>query len=341
MTGLTAYSKIAQKRLGYCAAQLELTSHCFQNCPSCFARRLDPNATWPLEDLKELFLELAAMPTFEQLTLTGGDPQAYPFFDAIIQFWNAEKMKFRLVVSTALMRNPKGTELKNVTSIRLSLDGITCETYRKTRGVDRDPYEALAWADGLGIPYTVFTCLSMTNKHEILEIADGLSYFEQRHSDRLVHWSVAPMIGTSTTEREEILQAYQGLEQHLLERTPLFTTSIDTKRLRNFYTQRDTAADSVDAIPCWASYASCHIKANGAVFPCCLIGGEACVTRSEFRIGDALEESLVAIYERYTTPATPCYSLQNYWACRQCCQIKQHSFNAETEAVKNYKFAMP
>jgi len=350
MSELLAYAKLALHRRGYVSAQIELTSRCFQRCLSCFAKDADNKADWSLSDAKRLFNELATLPSFEHLTLTGGDPQAYAYLEDLLYHWDVVLGRpFRISMSTALMVIPSPLTAR-LGMVRLSLDALSPEVYKLCRGVERDPKELVNLLVGIGCPCSALTCLSINNLDEMLPLADYLVDQALRNPrfKNFKRWSVVPMLGATDEETEKLMEVYHSLECHMIKVRSIypslpFVSALGTNRLKDFYHHRKYAKD-YPKIPCWSSYISCHIKADMKVYPCCLIGGEATAFSKGAVIGDLAVESLTNVYTRWTNSAIerhPQMSMHDCARCREVCQIKQHSFNEEAEGVSNYLLSMP
>ncbi len=92
----------------------------------------------------------------------------------------------------------------------------------------------------------------------------------------------------------------------------------------------------VDNVHCWASRLGFHIKPNGDIYPCCLVGGEAIEIQKEFLMGNIFKEKLIDIYKRYQPTR---YGMKPI--CREVCQFKQLQINQAGEYARKIKLAIP
>ena len=95
-----------------------------------------------------------------------------------------------------------------------------------------------------------------------------------------------------------------------------------------------------DILPCVMNKASFHIKANGDLYPCCLVGGESIKTQEEYKIGNVfaacnskMEKHLRLLYERPSKVYTP--------LCKRLCQYKLFQLNLLGAMAKHTTIAIP
>ncbi|MFA7257613.1 MAG: radical SAM/SPASM domain-containing protein [Kiritimatiellales bacterium] len=349
MEKLKYYAKMAANRQGYVAAQLEVTSSCYQKCPMCTSWKDHASGSikgmLTLEQAVDIHNQLKAMPFFEHLSLTGGDPQAWPHLDAFIAIWVHDGKPYELQITTALIRPP--SEIwSELSTVRISFDGADADTYEAARGVRRqNPVQAIQWLEVLGIPYSVLTCLSSHNLEnaqshgrDLLWAIYGNLHANARH---LRKWIVLVELGASVEVSEVLMQYYmrfaKEIELHFkeLKKQP-FEISLAGENLqeRNEGIRQAAAKE----VRCWAGILGCHIKPNGDVYPCCLVGGEAIATCTGFLLGNVFDIPLQSIQKAYAE--NPIYGYRSE-VCREVCQFKQLRINQYGEEASRIRLAIP
>jgi radical SAM protein with 4Fe4S-binding SPASM domain len=92
-------------------------------------------------------------------------------------------------------------------------------------------------------------------------------------------------------------------------------------------------------VPCYIGASTFHIKSNGDLYPCCLVGGEAIGTRKEYKLGNVWGTSLEELWHQHSIPK------YNYAVdidfCRNNCFWKQLALNVETDKASKYCLSMP
>lgn len=335
---LLMYAKMAQRKAGYIAGQVELTSECSQHCIACDSWRSHVKGTIKgtlyTATILSLVKQLNAMPTFEHLSFTGGDPQdwhdpicSFIGFEDLLCAIKLEKPKFSLQVNTALIK-PVNVKVwnENLQRVRVSLDSIRRETYCRLRGDDRDPEEILERMEELAHPgLATMTCVSDGNIDEIPEI-------------------IARLNRMKNPPRKAMFLAVLGMEvnPYFWKKYELFK-KIEVNRIQLSF-QEDVMAvrefcDSPGAlqVPCYTGGITFHIKCNGDVYPCCLIGGEAVKTQEHMKIGNIIQGPLSKIQEEYEAR---CFYKKG-GPCSEVCQWKQLMINRIAHAAKDVILTMP
>lgn len=358
MSKLEYYAKLATNGIGYVAAQIEVTSRCFQQCPMCesWKEHLSDKSigAFELELMQELHEEFKNMQVFEHLSLTGGDPQAWPALDEFIRYWLEDGKPYQLQITTALMQAPSEL-LKEVSSIRLSLDAADPATYKNCRGVARpDPLVALEWLYQSGIEeFSVLTTLSEFNFPDedmveddgcptvLAELLHFLMDFEKRYGKvehrPLRKWMVLCELGNESVEvNARMRKGYAAFSKRIanLPEKPGFEISTTNDNICNL---REYIAEAKD-VRCWAGVLGCHIKCNGDVYPCCLVGGEAVETQEQFCIGNLRDSTLAGLQSEYAANPIKGYAGT---ICPKICQYKQFTLNTIAEQASSVRLALP
>ena len=341
---LAMYAKLGTRnsQTGYVAGQLELTGRCMQRCPMCHSWREHNNAPCPEADvnmLETLWHELNSMPFFEHLTLTGGDPQCYPGLEVLARL----PRDFRLQITTAMMKPPERW-YGNFDAIRLSLDAIDPEIYEEIRGVRRDPLEPLLWCNALNLPFSTFTVVSNHNAQHLPNILRALAVYRPRKATFFL------IIGEP--HDEALIAAYQAATAYAQRYCSSLTTSfsenpIEIEAILNqperFEHIRSKQVPllpaTLGAVECAASVLGFHMKADGTVFPCCVLGGEAVATQLDAALGVFGSETLWQIWNKNLQRDRFYY--RDRERCRTQCQYKQAQINLLSAEAERTRISIP
>lgn len=337
---LKYYAKLAQYGVGYVSGQVELTSSCFQKCAMCESWRDDLTGvqrgmlTW--NEVQDLFFQLEDMPTFEHLALTGGDPQAWPRLDDLLEWYLTTGFRFKLQLNTALVRDVPNPELwrRAFMDIRVSLDGATERTYQLMRGDKRDPKEIVERIKKLAHPRVATnTCVSSKNLHEVGDIIKLLDGMEPPLRKAMFLAVLGDRDNGKNKDEDGFRSMYQQQAKVAWRALANFPTSFqeDVMEVRDWCNSAEAKQ-----VACAVGKISFHIKATGDVFPCCLTGGEAIQTRPEFVLGNIRQRSLADIQKAYVP--------QKFYGCGPCsqvCEWKQAAVNKIVHEAGNTTLAMP
>jgi len=335
---LTCYAKMAVYKIGYVAGQVELTSLCSQRCLFCDSWRSHVKGsikgTLSYITIIKLLRQLNQIPTFEHLSFTGGepmdwqDPDSHMNFDELLRQIRYQGIKFSLQVNTTLVKSiDYSTWLNSLDRVRVSLDGIRRETYKMLRGDDRDPEEILEKMELLAHPgLSTMTCVSEGNIKEIPDIIARLNRMKNPPRKAMF----LAVLGKEI--KEEFWKEYNLLKR--IE-SPRVQTSFqeDVMGVRAFCNSAEA-----EKVPCAVGGITFHIKCNGDVYPCCLIGGEAIKTQEHMKIGNINEfTGLPGIQAEYKAK---CFYHKGS-PCSEVCQWKQVHINRLTHAAKRIILTMP
>ena len=328
---LMLYAKLAQYAPGYVCGQLELTSRCLQRCPMCASwRDSEPQGEMPMRTIVDLFHELNQLRTFEHLSLTGGDPQCYPFLEAVAK----HPRKFQLQLTTAMMAMPKPW-YEHFDRIRVSFDAVDPLMHKAMRGVYRAfPTTALEYLEGID---TEVSTLTTVNEHnidavpQILEFLTDYSFRNNRFRRAIFLLEIRDDLP------QDVIDTFQEytLQSRMWNLNTSFGESpIHAALMRNSALTRDCR--------CYVGDVSFHIKCNGDVYPCCLIGGEAIPTVTEMKIGNIGKEEIEGMFGlQWTHTHRPANYYKNQPECRKVCQWKQVTFNTMVKEAIDVRLAMP
>lgn len=326
------YAKLATAQVGYVAGQIEVTGRCFQHCKYCSSwLNVDYcHQELTCQQMQKIVQDLQKdFPIFEHLTLTGGDPQAWPWLTDFLFWWNPEKFNIDLQVSTALARDIESPELWRwrIKDLRVSLDAFNDKTYTFIRGDHQNSSGTILTRlkeldhPNLAIIITVYPA----TVKQLIPLLDLLD------TSRLRIRKIMVMAGIGVELNNEFWSEWEQAQEFAdsITVTTSFAESIPE-------TRKECKSSWIANIQCWASRLGFHIKPNGDVFPCCLVGGEAVTVQKEFCMGNILEQDLIDIYDSYTPTS---YGMKPI--CREICQYKQLCINLAGELAKNTRLAIP
>jgi len=331
------YGKLAQRKGGYVAGQIEVTSDCYQNCHACDSWKAHKTGvargTLTMDDVVNICRQLSEMPTFEHLSFTGGDPQKW-FLESFL-LNHRDRFHFSLQVNTALAVDGNW-ELyrRGINRLRVSLDGVTKATYQKMRGVQTNPEDVLERMELLGrgsknsegISIATNTCVSDRNIDEVPLIIKRLNKMKNPPRKAMFLAVLGLEVG------KDFWDKFAKLKEISSPKVPT-SFSEDVEWVRKF-----TKSEHADSIPCYAGGITFHIKCDGDVYPCCLTGGEAIAMHPEFVMGNALSEPLSEISKRYR----PTFHYKGKKGpCVSICQYKQLQLNRAADEASKTMMTMP
>lgn len=334
------YAKLAQHALGPVAGQVEVCSACFQKCAGCRSWREEAEGTmkghWSGAKLFDLCLQLEKYKTFEHLTLTGGDPQAWrdltSFLNAISK---STPRSWRLQVSTALMKRVDLPLLwrEALDAVRVSLDAVDCELYKKIRGVDVDPHSILENAVALGHTNLAFITTvypeTVEHMHAVAKAVNDLQCNEipvRRHI-------FLPMLGNGKHTKQ--FWRMWDFKRRSIE--------ADFPQLRTSFGETLKPEHIDPSVRCWIGNVGFHLKSNGDYYSCCLAGGEALETNDLFKVGNyyKADADFGALYQAAVeSGGCRCYG-NSRSPCREICQRKQYDFNRLRDVASHTRLAIP
>lgn len=331
------YGKLAQQELGYVAGQVEVTTACYQDCKYCSNRATHQNyGHFRLQQLQNFVDGLCTQfPMFQHLTLTGGDPQTWQDLDTFLDWWSIPQVldNVNLQVSTALARDIDQPALWRtaIKDLRVSIDASSDEMYQEIRGdKENNCNTILTRLVVLEHPnLTIITTMYPDNIEELLPLLLSL---DNLHRKGLALRKIIVMAGIGVELNDKFWSRWKctkrWAEDTLQVRTSFADDIIATRSM--------CESLAVNDVHCWASKIGFHIKPNGDVYPCCLVGGEAVEVQKEFLMGNIFTEELSDIYKRHRPTR---YAMKPI--CKEICQFKQLQINLAGELASKVKLAIP
>jgi len=329
---LLIYLKFIQYGVGYLAGQIELTSACKQRCTFCKSWKDHVSgkyrAAFRYEKICDILQQLSEIPYFENLTFTGGEPQCWEHLEKLLKEFG-RKLPFDLGINTTLVEPINFDLWRNFNSIRVSLDSLNPKTYKILRGVSTNPEIVLKRLEKLSHPnWSVMVCVSENNLEEIPEIIERLK--KMRSLPRKVMF--LPALGREKNFFD--MERYESLIEKFTNQIDLpFQTNFaeDVSKLKKLY--------DISEVPCSIGRTTFHIKADGDLFPCCLIGGEAIDTHQDFCFGNVYQNTLQEIQN--SNMSLPLHYSGKNSPCLKVCQWKQMAMNIATKNSWSKKLSMP
>jgi MoaA/NifB/PqqE/SkfB family radical SAM enzyme len=339
---ITCVGKYAADKVGLLSGRIEVTSACYQHCKLCDSWRDHQSGkvcgSWALADIQELVAQALAFPHFQFLGLTGGDPQAWPELNSFLEWVIAikhqlRKRQFVLQIDTSLQKQPAmGIWRGAVDRVRVSLDAIDPKIYRLMRGNGSPEAVLEHMAQFDGVDWSTITTICEENLCEVPAILSRLEKMVSKGLRFRKAMFLAAIDHRKSRQDDKFWKVWHNFEQ--------IKTSIPTSFVGESVREVRAFCKSADAkdVRCWVPNMSFYAKANGAFYPCCLIGGEAVQTREEFCMGNFKDHhSLRRIWDEYEPPRM--YLAKS--ACRGLCQFKQANLNYAAEKAAQTIITMP
>lgn len=329
------YGKLAQQKLGYVAGQVEVTSKCFQHCKYCLSWvDKSQGKEFTLNQLIQFVVKLRRnFPMFEHLTLTGGDPQAWSCIDAFLDWWQEQDFNIDLQISTALAEDVRNLYLWRtaIKDLRVSIDASNDETYQKMRG-DKNNTVGIILARLIALKHPNLAIITTMYPDNIGELLPLLFTLDNLYRKGLPLRKIIVMAGIGVHLGAEFWSCWKQTKQWA-ELNMQVTTSFADDIIA---TRAMCKSSTTDKVRCWASKLGFHVKPNGDIYPCCLVGGEAVEVQKRFKMGNVFEDELLDIYKFHEMACYGCEPI-----CKKICQFKQLQINLAGELANKVRLAIP
>ncbi len=337
------YAKIALNRLGWIAGQVELTTKCFQRCRGCMSWQ-QPHKEFTLDQLKIACQQLVSFPTFEHLTLTGGDPQAWSSLNEFFRWYIAVKPQFKLQINCAMTQPIKNRWLwrEALSDIKVSMDSCNEKIYQLIRGDKKTTPQMImdrCWK--LDHPRLAFNVtVYPENQIGLVDLIYNLNWHHQQGlSIRKV--MITAGIGSEARKGNQDKNFWDIWQKHkkiiLSDKNIAINTSFHELHDEDELMVRDICSlQGIKSVHCWSSLLGFHAKPNGDLYPCCIVGGEVAETLEEFKVGNIFESNLKELYPTLTSQLH--YKKE---VCRDNCMYKQLQLNLITEQASEVILSLP
>jgi len=222
--------------------------------------------------------------------LSGGDPLAHPKINEILNLQRT--FKLGMITAGLTRKDFVFDNLKNISRMRVSVDGMTPETYAAARGVDtfakvmKNIPEFRSRVESLGINFT----LSRLNAHEVGKLFD---YVEKTGIDRLIVYPahMAPHIALTNEQKEDVKRVV----------TERWATDGWIKE-HNFpeLLKRIDGTDHDLSVPCISPKIHMMIAPDGTVGPCCYLTSDLISDKAQWQwtLGNIFEEDILKLWRR-------------------------------------------
>jgi len=265
---------------------ISVTNRCNLKCSYCFARYNSQDSdVITTEKLLSLVDELHARGT-RLINLTGGEPLIKKEIKAIVDHITLKKGIKCSISTNGLLLEDRIDDIKNVSSINISLDG-NAEQHNRNRG--EQSYEkilkAIEIAVGRKIPVSTCTVLNKDNVScvdEIVQLARKMDFLAIFHIPygRL---NAEENSRFNPLSREELRAVLRKIIDYKNAGYPIYYSDKTHNYIKDWPYDEPSgilkAADSpvmkdFKEIPCVAGDLYCFIDANGDVYPCTVLSGQ-------------------------------------------------------------------
>lgn len=253
-----------------------VTNRCNLRCVYCYAEYYDRNHTeFTTEQILSLIDELYEMGT-RHISLNGGEALMRDDIEIIIDKINAKNILCQLTTNGLLVRK-KINALKKVDSLCLSLDGDKKSTdLNRGAGTYDKIIEAIGCLNDNKIKFYTNTVLTKNNKNAIDEVMELANQYDFRAQFSLLRREDSPnkAINLSDEESREAIGKVLKYKKAGLPILFLYDSYENAFRWPFSYNKlmvSGETAGNYKSFECYMKKFSCHIEANGLVYPCIVL----------------------------------------------------------------------
>ena len=286
-----------------------VTNRCNLRCRYCYEEYYDRNhREFTTTEIMALIETLSAMGT-RYVSINGGEPLLRNDLEQIIDQVKAKNMLCHLSTNGLLL--PQYIQaMKNVDSIAISLDGDSAShDYNRGKGTYDRVLTAFEVLKANHIPFHTSTVLTKQNKQaieHILELARQYDFKAQFSALRAAD-SPQPELALSDAELDDVFKKILRYKQ---QKQPIFFSAQAYQHALNWPLSYNTqmvfheqAQNQHHEEECYLKHFSCHIEANGLVYPCIVLV-------NKFEALNFLEVGFQKAWENATTcECKACYNL--------------------------------
>ena len=253
-----------------------VTNRCNMRCAYCYEEYYSrQHAEIPKERILKLIDELAGMGT-KYLSINGGEALLRDDLEDIVDSIKAKNMLCHLS-SNGILVPSRLPLLRKIDSLSISIDGIGAgHDLNRGAGTYARVRAGLEMLAAEGIRFHTHTVLTKNNKdsvEDILALARELG-FQAQFSLLRVEDSPDKTLALEDTELKPLIQR---LLKYKKQGEPVFFSSLTYENYLNWPLPNDQQIirghipRGFQAIPCDIKRFSCHIEANGLVYPCVVL----------------------------------------------------------------------
>jgi len=253
-----------------------VTNRCNLRCVYCYEEYYDRNyKEFTTEQILSLIDELCDMGT-KLISINGGEALVRDDIEVIVDKINKKNILCQLTTNGLLVKKNIPV-LKKVDSLTLSIDGYgESNDLNRGRGTYEKIIEAFECLNENHIKFHSHTVLTKNNKNavdEILTLASKYK-FQTRFSPLRIADSPDKTIGLND---EEVTEIIGKIIRYKKQGRPIFFSEKPYENLLNWPFSYDKQyvyeelPGGFKQIECFIKRFSCHIEANGLVYPCIVL----------------------------------------------------------------------
>jgi radical SAM protein with 4Fe4S-binding SPASM domain len=230
---------------------IEVTDHCFNQCPMCGHWKKKEKKNLDIDKFKQIVL-YGVNHGLESICLTGGDPLWREDIDHIMDFLS-HHLTFGIVTAGHIGNHVSLSYLRKAKWVRVSLDAITPDIYERSRGGEISQHHVINGIKRMleaGVNVELGITIHKLNISDLNNILDFASTNRIKVSARTVYNHSSNM----NLSKMDFLLAQSLCNHYEVD----FTGKFIPKPIRN----------------CWAARYQHFIRSNGDVYPCCILAGD-------------------------------------------------------------------
>lgn len=261
---------------------LSPVNYCNHSCPHCFVNHLhEKRALMETSNIFKIITDAKSIGTHGIQLTGGGEPSLHPDFWNIVDHIRETELELGLITNGSMIKRSKHIEkLSFATWIRLSLDGLSADTYKSTHGVsfskERDKIlnELCSISETtIGASYVVLN----NNFHEIFEFAQwakeiGFDY---------VRFTPGQAAEGSLLSEENLDTSLNNIAKAIDLSDGKFKVFGQTQRIAQLKNPKRNFRE------CWWQHFAPFIDHQGNLYPCCETQGV-----EKTKMGNVLETPL-------------------------------------------------
>jgi len=265
---------------------IELTDHCFNKCIMCDHWKRDYKTALNTQALIA-FLENGKKKGLESVCLSGGDPFAYPGINDIMCWLSKNEIAYGIVTAGHVPYHISYSFIKKAKWVRVSLDATNNSDYKKCRGgaVSFDNiHNSVKHMNEYGVNVQFGITI---HKHNIEDL-EAIYLYANKHGSRTDARLVYDHAKKLSIRNDEIGDVKRLSKKYLVNFDDYSPTHIEV---------------------CYACLYQNFIRADGGIFPCCILAGDTQLTT-------AADVNLGSIY-------TNEMSWTKYFSCNRSDTVKK------------------